>query len=182
MKITQLKLADVMLLEPTVFRDNRGYVIGSYHQDVFKEVTRQVPLFVQDVHSYSHHGVLRGLHYQLPPKAQDKWVQVIQGAIFDVVVDIRKSSATFGQWVGETLTGDNHKQLWIPQGFAHGFWVISDTAHVLYKCTRPHAPEHEHAIRWDDPSIAIEWPVDQSPCLSSRDAQAVAWAQALVFP
>ena len=138
-------------------------------QNNFKIATGISPTFVQDNHSKSTQGVLRGLHYQLPPKAQEKLVRVIQGEIYDVVVDIRKDSPTFGQWLGEVLTGHNKKQLWIPSGFAHGFLVLSETAEVLYKATHFYAPKSERCIVWNDPTIRIDWPIHGEPILSDKD-------------
>jgi len=169
MKFTRLAIPDVVLFEPRVFGDERGFFFESFNQKVFQEATGTVPNFVQDNHSKSTKGVLRGLHYQLPPKAQGKLVRVIQGEVFDVAVDIRKSSPTFGQWVAETLSAENKKQLWIPEGFAHGFLTLSDTAEFVYKTTNYYAPEFEQCIRWDDPKIAIRWPTGRNPQVSEKD-------------
>ena len=159
MKVTASKIPDVKLIEPEVFEDGRGYFFESFNQKKFNELTGLDITFVQDNHSKSVMGTLRGLHYQLPPKAQGKLVRVIQGEVFDVVVDIRKSSPTFGQWVGEILSADNKKQLWIPEGFAHGFMTLSDTAEFAYKTTNYYAPELEQCIAWDDPTLGIHWPL-----------------------
>jgi dTDP-4-dehydrorhamnose 3,5-epimerase len=159
MKITALKIPDVKLIEPEVFEDERGYFFESFNQKKFNELTGLNITFVQDNHSKSVMGTLRGLHYQSPPKAQGKLVRVIQGEVFDVVVDIRKSSPTFGQWVGEILSADNKKQLWMPEGFAHGFMTLSDTAEFAYKITNYYASELEQCIAWDDPTLGIHWPL-----------------------
>ena len=169
MKATALAIPDIILFEPKVFGDERGFFFESFNQNNFKIATGISPTFVQDNHSKSTQGVLRGLHYQLPPKAQEKLVRVIQGEIFDVVVDIRKDSPTFGQWLGEVLTGHNKKQLWIPSGFAHGFLVLSETAEVLYKATHFYAPKSERCIIWNDSDIGIDWPLKREPLLSEKD-------------
>jgi dTDP-4-dehydrorhamnose 3,5-epimerase len=168
-KATALAIPDIILFEPKVFGDERGFFFESFNQNNFKIATGISPTFVQDNHSKSTQGVLRGLHYQLPPKAQEKLVRVIQGEIFDVVVDIRKNSSTFGQWLGEKLSADNKKQLWIPPGFAHGFLTLSETAEILYKATDFYAPEYERCIAWNDPDIGIEWPLQSEPITSERD-------------
>ena len=160
MKVTALKIPDVKLIEPEVFEDERGYFFESFNQKKFNELTGLDITFVQDSHSKSVMGTLRGLHYQSPPKAQGKLVRVIQGEVFDVVVDIRKSSPTFGQWVGEILSAYNKKQLWMPEGFAHGFLTLSDTAEFAYKTTNYYAPELEQCIAWDDPTLGINWPLE----------------------
>ncbi|NWG29885.1 MAG: dTDP-4-dehydrorhamnose 3,5-epimerase [Rhodocyclaceae bacterium] len=172
MKATPTAIPDVLLLEPKVFGDARGFFFESYNRQAFKAATGLDPAFVQDNHSKSVKGVLRGLHYQLPPKAQGKLVRVVQGEVFDVAVDLRRSSSTFGRWVGEILSAENKKQLWIPPGFAHGFLTLSDTAEFLYKTTDYYSPEHERAIRWDDPALAIPWPLDGEPILAAKDAAA----------
>lgn len=181
MKVIETSIPDVKILEPKLFRDERGYFFESFNQKTFEEVIGLSPVFIQDNHSKSLKGVLRGLHYQLPPKAQGKLVRVVHGQVFDVAVDIRKSSPTFCQWVGDILSEENKKQLWIPEGFAHGFVTLSETAEFLYKTTEYHAPELERCIRWDDPEIAIGWPTDVKPILSSKDAQAVGLKMAEVF-
>lgn len=171
MKITPLEIPELILIEPKVFGDERGYFFESFNQKAFKEGTGLDVEFVQDNHSRSLRGILRGLHYQLPPQAQGKLVRVISGAVFDVAVDIRKQSPTFGKWVGVELSADNHKQLWIPPGFAHGFVVLSESADFLYKTTAYYAPELERCIQWDDPEIAIKWPVDRAEVRTSvKDA------------
>ena len=172
MKVTPLAIPDVLLIEPKVFGDERGFFFESFNQQRFNEVTGLDLQFVQDNHSKSAKGVLRGLHYQLPPKAQGKLVRVVAGEVFDVAVDIRKASPTFGQWVGATLSGDNKHQLWIPPGLAHGFLVLSESAEFLYKTTDYYAPELERGIVWNDPDLGIQWPIKSAPLLSGKDAQA----------
>lgn len=181
MKIVATKLPDVFVIEPKVFGDERGFFFESFNEQAFREGTGTKLPFVQDNHSKSVKSVLRGLHYQLPPKAQGKLVRVVQGEVFDVAVDIRKGSATFGQWVGETLSADNKKQLWIPPGFAHGFLTISDSAEFLYKTTDYWAPEYERCIAWNDPIVAINWPSGISPQLSAKDQIGASLNQAEVF-
>ena len=180
MKVTSLSIPDVLLIEPQVFGDDRGFFYESFNQNKFEEAIGKKINFVQDNHSKSVKGVLRGLHYQLTPKAQGKLVRVIQGEVFDVAVDLRQSSATFGQWIGEILSGDNKKQLWIPEGFAHGFLTLSDTAEFLYKTTDFYSPEHEQSILWDDETIGIDWPM-QEVSLSSKDSAAVSFKEANYF-
>jgi len=158
MKVTPLSIPDVLLIEPQVFGDDRGFFYESFNQNKFEEAMGKKINFVQDNHSKSVKGVLRGLHYQLPPKAQGKLVRAIQGEVFDVAVDLRKSSPTFGKWVGEMLSADNKKQLWIPEGFAHGFLTLSDSAEFLYKTTNYYSQEHERVIIWNDKKIKIKWP------------------------
>lgn len=181
MKVTKTAVPDVIVLEPKVLGDGRGFFFESYNQKAFEEATGLSPVFVQDNHSKSTKGVLRGLHYQLPPKAQGKLVRVVQGEVFDVSVDIRKSSPTFGHWVGEVLSAENKKQLWIPEGFAHGFLALSDTAEFLYKTTEYYAPDLERCIRWDDPDINIVWPVGSNVYMSDRDQKALRIKNADVF-
>lgn len=171
MKVTPLAIADVLLIEPKVFGDERGFFYESFNQQAFNEATGLDIRFVQDNHSKSAKNVLRGLHYQLPPKTQGKLVRVIAGEVFDVAVDIRKASPTFGKWVGEVLSAGNKRQMWIPPGFAHGFLVLSDSAEFLYKTTDYWAPEFERGIRWNDPALAIAWPLAGDPVLSVKDAQ-----------
>jgi dTDP-4-dehydrorhamnose 3,5-epimerase len=173
MKATPLTIPDVILIEPKVFGDERGYFYESFNQTAFNQVIGYDVQFVQDNHSKSQKGVLRGLHYQLAPKAQGKLVRVIQGEVFDVAVDIRKDSPTFGQWVGVILSAENKRQLWIPAGFAHGFITLSESAEFLYKTTDYYAPEYERCIAWNDPEIGINWPLDQTPVLSDKDQQGV---------
>lgn len=171
MKVTRLSIPDVILLEPRVFGDERGFFFESYNRVVFKEATALDPDFVQDNHSRSVKGVLRGLHYQLSPKAQGKLVRVTLGEVFDVAVDIRRGSPTFGKWVGEVLSAENKRQMWIPPGFAHGFLTLSESAEFLYKTTEFYSPEHERCIVWNDPDINVVWPLNQEPVLSGKDAQ-----------
>ncbi|KAB2906692.1 MAG: dTDP-4-dehydrorhamnose 3,5-epimerase [Burkholderiaceae bacterium] len=179
MRVTRLSIPDVMLIEPKVFGDSRGFFYESFNQQAFSEATGAQYPFVQDNHSRSTKGVLRGLHYQLPPKAQGKLVRVVRGAVFDVAVDIRKGSPTFGQWVGMELTEDNHRQLWVPPGLAHGFLVLSESADFLYKTTDYYSPEHERSIRWDDPQLAIDWPDVGAPMqLSAKDQAGRSFAEA----
>jgi dTDP-4-dehydrorhamnose 3,5-epimerase len=180
MKATPLNIPDVLLIEPQVFGDNRGFFFESFNQNKFEEAIGKKINFVQDNHSKSVKGVLRGLHYQLPPKAQGKLVRVIQGEVFDVAVDLRQSSPTFGKWVGEILSGDNKKQMWIPEGFAHGFLTLSDTAEFLYKTTDFYSKDHEEAIQWNDETIRIDWPT-KDVSLSSKDNAALSFKEAKYF-
>ncbi len=180
MKVTPTAIADVMVVEPKVFGDARGFFLESFNQQAFNQATGTNFEFVQDNHSRSSRGVLRGLHYQIQ-QPQGKLVRVVQGAVFDVAVDIRKSSPTFGQWVGVELNADNHHQLWVPPGFAHGFVVLSETAEFLYKTTDYYAPEYERCIVWDDAALAIDWRYQGAPNLSAKDAQGLSLAQADVF-
>ena len=181
MKATRLAIADVVLIEPKVFGDDRGFFLESFNQRAFDEATGTRHQFVQDNHSRSGRGVLRGLHYQIQ-NPQGKLVRVVNGAVFDVAVDMRKSSPTFGQWVGAELSADNHRQLWVPPGFAHGFLVLSSSADFLYKTTDYYAPEHERSVAWNDPAIGIEWPdAGAAPTLSGKDANATSLALAETF-
>ena len=180
MKVTPLSIPDVLLIEPQVFGDDRGFFYESFNQNKFEEAMGKKINFVQDNHSKSVKGVLRGLHYQLTPKAQGKLVRVIQGEVFDVAVDLRQSSPTFGKWVGEILSGDNKRQLWIPEGFAHGFLTLSDTAEFLYKTTDFYSKDHEEAIQWNDKTIGIDWPIKEVS-LSSKDSAAVSFKEAKYF-
>ena len=173
MKAFSSTIQGVILFEPKVFCDGRGYLFESFNQKYFEETIGLSPRFVQENHSQSTKGVLRGMHYQLPPKAQGKLVRVIQGEIFDAVVDIRKYSPTIGHWFGEILSADNKKQLWIPPGFAHGFLTLSETAEILYKATDFYAPEKERCLAWNDPDILIEWPLQGEPFLSEKDQNGV---------
>ena len=174
-------ITDVVVLQPKVFGDDRGYFFEAFNQSRFRQATGCAKDFIQDNQSRSARGVLRGLHYQIGENAQDKLVRVISGEIFDVAVDIRRSSPTYGQWVGEYLSAENQRQLWVPVGFAHGFIVTSESAEVLYKITAPYDPAAERSIRWDDPQLAIDWPRTAPPLLSSKDAEAPAFADAEVF-
>lgn len=181
MQATRLSIPDVILFTPKVFGDERGFFLESFNQQVFEQATGLKRNFVQDNHSKSQRGVLRGLHYQLPPKAQGKLVRVVAGEVFDVAVDIRKNSATFGQWVGEILSADNKRQMWIPEGFAHGFVTLSETAEFLYKTTDYYAPECERCIAWNDAAIGINWPLPQQPVLSAKDQQGTRLRDAELF-
>ncbi len=169
MKITPLKIPDVLLIEPRIFEDARGFFFESFREDVFKKETSLNVSFVQDNHSKSHQGVLRGLHYQIPPCAQGKLVRVIKGEVFDVAVDIRRSSPTFGQYVGEVLSEKNKKQLYIPIGFAHGFLTLSETAEFLYKTTDFYSSKHERSIIFNDVNLNINWNYSAIPILSKKD-------------
>ena len=180
MKVTPLSIPDVLLIEPQVFGDDRGFFYESFNQNKFEEAMGKKINFVQDNHSKSIKGVLRGLHYQLSPKAQGKLVRVIQGEVFDVAVDLRQSSATFGKWVGDIISADNKKQLWIPEGFAHGFLTLSDTAEFLYKTTDFYSKDHEEAIQWNDKTIGIDW-LMQEVSLSSKDKVAPSFKEAKYF-
>ncbi len=181
MKAKRLKIPDLILLEPKVFGDDRGFFLESYNRRVFHEATGIDVDFVQDNHSKSVKGVLRGLHYQVQ-QTQSKLVRVVSGEIFDVAVDLRRSSPTFGQWDGEILSADNKRSLWVPGGFAHGFLVLSDTAEVLYKATDYYAPSHERSLAWNDPTVGITWPMNGEPVLSAKDAKAARLNEAEVFP
>ena len=180
MKASSLAIPDVVLLEPKVFGDDRGFFFESFNQAKFEAAIGRPAAFVQDNHSRSAKNVLRGLHYQIQ-QPQGKLVRVVQGEVFDVAVDLRKSSPTFGQWVGAILSADNKKQLWVPEGFAHGFVVLSDTAEFLYKTTDYWAPEFERSIAWNDPAIGIQWPIQGEPNLSAKDQQALPLAEAENF-
>lgn len=180
MKATPLAIPDVILLEPKVFGDDRGCFFESFNQAKFEAAIGRQVTFVQDNHSRSFKNVLRGLHYQIQ-QPQGKLVRVVQGEVFDVAVDIRKSSPTFGQWVGEILSAANKRQMWVPEGFAHGFVVLSDTADCLYKTTGYYASEHECSIAWNDPTIGIQWPLDGKPVLSVKDQQSKSLAEADYF-
>ena len=177
MKATPTRIPDVLVIEPKVFGDDRGFFFESFNRRAFHEATGLNVDFVQDNHSKSARNVLRGLHYQLA-QAQGKLVRVTQGEVFDVAVDIRKGSSTYGQWVGEILSAENKKQLWIPAGLAHGFVVLSETAEFLYKTTDYYAPQHERCIAWNDPDLAIAWPIEGQPLLSAKDAAGAAFREA----
>ncbi|WP_431323494.1 dTDP-4-dehydrorhamnose 3,5-epimerase [Rhizobium sp. YTU87027] len=180
MKTQPLDIPDVVLVEPSVHGDDRGFFYESFNQAKFNDAIGRSVMFVQDNHSKSMEGVLRGLHYQIR-QPQGKLVRVVQGEVFDVAVDLRRSSPTFGQWVGEILSEKNKRQLWIPEGFAHGFLVLSNTAQFLYKTTDYYFPEHERSIIWSDVRLAINWPIDGEPVLSRKDAVASAFVDAEVF-
>lgn len=182
MKATPTAIPEVMLIEPKVFGDARGFFCESFNQAAFNAATGTAFEFVQDNHSRSSKGVLRGLHYQLPPHAQGKLVRVVRGAVWDVAVDIRQNSATFGQWVGQELTEDNHKQFWIPPGFAHGFVVLSESADFLYKTTNYYAPQSDRGLLWNDPDIGIAWPdLGMEFLLSDKDHRQPLLRNAEVF-
>jgi dTDP-4-dehydrorhamnose 3,5-epimerase len=181
MAYEKISLPEVVLFTPRVFGDERGFFFESFNEREFIDATGLDCRFVQDNHSKSVKGVLRGLHYQLPPHPQGKLVRVVQGAVFDVAVDIRKTSPNFGKWVGATLSADNKQQLWIPPGFAHGFVTLTDTAEFLYKTTDFYAPQCERSIAWNDPSIGIDWHYDAEPQLSAKDLLSAAFAAAEVF-
>lgn len=181
MQIHPTAIPGVLIIEPKSFGDERGFFYESFNARRFAEMTGVTATFVQDNHSKSAKNVLRGLHYQIE-QAQGKLVRVVAGEVFDVAVDVRKSSPTFGKWVGVTLSADNKRQLWIPKGFAHGFVVTSDSAEFLYKTTDYWAPEHERSILWNDPAIGIEWPSGLNPTLSAKDQVGKLLAEAEVFP
>lgn len=172
MKVTTTEIPDVLIVEPKCFSDDRGFFFESFNQREWEKTTGLKLNFVQDNHSQSGAGVLRGLHYQLSPFSQGKLVRCIVGEVFDVAVDIRKDSPTFSKWVGVRLSAKNKRQLWIPEGFAHGFLVLSDRAEFIYKTTAYYAPDHERCIRWDDPTFNIDWPLNGRPILSNSDAVA----------
>lgn len=180
MKAIATDIAEVLILEPKIYGDTRGFFYESYNARIFNELVGYTPHFVQDNHSRSAKDVLRGLHYQIQ-QPQGKLVRVTFGEVFDVAVDIRKHSPTFGKWVGAHLSAENKRQLWVPEGFAHGFLVLSDYAEFLYKTTDFYAPEHERVIRWDDPTININWPLDDQPVLSSKDVDGVSLEEAELF-
>ncbi len=180
MKITPLSIPDVIVCEPKVYGDDRGFFFESFNHAQFAEAIGASYNFVQDNHSRSARNVLRGLHYQIQ-QAQGKLVRVVAGEVFDVAVDIRKSSPTFGHWVGQILSAENKKQLWVPPGFAHGFVTLSDTAEFLYKTTDYYSPQFERSILWNDPNIGIQWPLTEAPMLSTKDQQAALLADTEVF-
>lgn len=180
MKTTPLTIPEVVLIEPKVFGDERGFFFESFNQARFEESIGRSVQFVQDNHSCSAKNVLRGLHYQIR-QPQGKLVRVVQGEVFDVAVDLRKSSSTFGQWTGTILSAENKHQLWIPEGFAHGFVVLSDTAEFLYKTTDYYAPAHERCLFWNDATVNIDWPEGIQPILSAKDALGATFEQAEVF-
>lgn len=181
MKAIPTTLEGVLVIEPQVFGDARGFFFESWNKRAFDAAVGRVVDFVQDNHSLSTRGVLRGMHYQLQ-RPQGKLVRVISGEVFDVAVDLRRSSRTFGRWEGIRLSAENRRMLWIPEGFAHGFVVTSDAAEVLYKATDYYAPEHERTLLWSDADVAIEWPLEAAPLLKTRDAAGAPLAQAETFP
>jgi dTDP-4-dehydrorhamnose 3,5-epimerase len=180
MNIIPTAIHDVIIIEPNVFGDNRGFFFESYNEKTFEALTGIKVTFVQDNHSRSAKHVLRGLHYQIK-QPQGKLVRVVAGEVFDVAVDIRRASATFGKWVGERLSADNKKQMWVPPGLAHGFLVLSDVADFLYKTTDYYAPEHERCIRWNDPDFNIQWPISGAPIVSEKDEKGELFKDAEVF-
>ena len=180
-QFTRLAIPDVVLIEPRVFGDERGFFFESWNRAAFRAATGLDPEFVQDSHSKSRRGVLRGLHYQLPPKTQGKLARVIAGEVFDVALDLRRCSPTFGRWVGNLLSAENKRQLWIPPGFAHGFLTLSERAEFVYKATETYAPELERCIRWDDPALGIAWPLDAPPLVSEKDLAGVAFEVAETY-
>jgi len=180
MKVTPTAIPDVLLIEPLVFGDDRGFFYESFNQRTWLEKTGLERTFVQSNHSKSAYGVLRGLHYQIQ-QPQGKLVRVVVGEVFDVAVDLRKKSSTFGSWVGMHLSADNRKSLWVPEGFAHGFVVLSEAAEFLYKTTDYYAPEHERCILWNDKDLAIDWHLDSTPVLSSKDAAGCMFKDAEVY-
>lgn len=180
MKVTATAIPEVLLIEPRVFGDDRGFFFESFNQRQWLLKTGLKRDFVQDNHSRSNKGVLRGLHYQIQ-QSQGKLVRVVSGEVFDVAVDLRRTSATFGKWVGAVLSAENKMQLWIPEGFAHGFVVLSEAAEFLYRTTTYYAPEHERCILWNDPELGIEWPITKPPILSAKDAVGLPFRSAEVF-
>lgn len=181
MQVTKTAIPEVLLLEPKVFGDERGFFLESFNQRTWKECTGLDTTFVQDNHSRSFKGVLRGIHYQIE-HSQGKLVRVVVGEVYDVAVDLRRSSPTFGKWVGAHLSAENKRQFWVPEGFGHGFVVLSDAAEFLYRTTEYYAPESERCIIWDDPELAIDWPQEVSPLLSAKDEQGVRFADAEYYP
>jgi len=180
MQIIRLAIPDVLRIEPRVFGDERGFFYESFHQARFEEAVGRKVNFVQDNHSKSAHNVLRGLHYQIR-QPQGKLVRVVAGSVFDVAVDLRRSSPTFGKWVGEVLSAENKAQMWVPEGFAHGFLVLSESAEFVYKATDYYAPEHERCIIWNDSSLEIAWPLSSSPVISEKDGRGVHLSVANIF-
>jgi len=180
MQVVKTAISEVLILEPQVFGDERGFFFESFNQHRFASLTGVNTEFVQDNHSKSAANVLRGLHYQIQ-QPQGKLVRVVAGEVFDVAVDLRRKSATFGKWVGVVLSAENKRQLWVPPGFAHGFLVLKEGTEFLYKTTDYYAPQHERCIRWDDPEIGIEWPLVEAPVLSAKDQQGLDFSRAEVF-
>jgi len=179
-KVEQSKLSGVLIIQPRIYRDSRGFFLESFNARSFREATGVDAPFVQDNHSRSRRNVLRGLHYQLP-RAQGKLVRVVSGEIYDVAVDLRRSSPSYGQWFGLRLSAQDHRQLWIPPGCAHGFLVLSDIVDMLYKTTDYYTPDCEHCVRWDDPALAIDWPLSGAPLLSAKDANSRCLADVPAF-
>ena len=181
MKAMQTAIAGVLVIEPAVFGDARGAFFESWNQKRFDELVGRVVRFVEDNHSVSTRGVLRGLHYQLPPAPQGKLVRVAAGEVYDVVVDLRRSSPTFGKWTGEVLSAQNRRMMWVPEGFAHGFLVLSDVAEFLYKTTDYYAPQQERTLLWNDPAVGVRWPLEGEPVLKPKDAAGTPLAAAETF-
>jgi dTDP-4-dehydrorhamnose 3,5-epimerase len=181
LKVRQTLIPDVLVIEPQVFRDERGFFYESYNEKAWLKATGMTASFVQDNHSGSLQNTLRGLHYQIK-QPQGKLVRVVVGAVFDVAIDLRSKSPTFGDWVSQALTAEDQCQLWIPEGFAHGFLVLSEYAEVVYKTTNYYAPEHERCILWNDPDLAIAWPLQAAPILSAKDGAGVSFRAAEIFP
>ena len=181
MKVVETSIPDVLIIEPKVFGDERGFFYESFNAAAFEAATGLKRQFVQDNHSKSQRGVLRGLHYQIQ-QPQGKLVRVVAGEVFDVAVDLRKSSPSFGRWFGTPLSAPNQRQLWIPEGFAHGFVVLSESAEFLYKTTDYYAPEHERSLLWNDPALGIQWPIDEAPQLSAKDQAGKLLRDAELFP
>jgi dTDP-4-dehydrorhamnose 3,5-epimerase len=181
MKAIQTAIPGVLVIEPAVYGDARGFFFESWNRRAFSTLVGEDVDFVQDNHSASGAGVLRGLHYQVQ-QSQAKLVRVVKGEVFDVVVDLRRSSPTFGKWVGERLSAENHRMMWVPTGFAHGFLVLSDSAEFVYKATDYYAPEHERTLLWNDPAVGVRWPLDAAPVLKAKDAAGAPLAQAETFP
>jgi dTDP-4-dehydrorhamnose 3,5-epimerase len=181
MKVVNTSIPDVKIIQAQVFGDERGFFMETFRASIMDELTGGKP-FVQDNHSKSAQGILRGLHYQMQ-QTQGKLVRVVQGAVFDVAVDMRKDSATFGQWVGEVLSAENKKQLWVPEGFAHGFYVMTESAEFVYKCTDYYAPEFDRSLKWNDPEVGIEWPLvdGKQPLLSEKDESGKSFMEADTF-
>jgi dTDP-4-dehydrorhamnose 3,5-epimerase len=180
-KIVRTSILDVLVIEPRVFGDARGFFFESWNQRAFDEAVGREVRFVQDNHSASARDVLRGLHYQVK-QPQGKLVRVVAGEVYDVAVDLRRSSATFGRWVGEKLSAENRRMMWVPEGFAHGFLVLSDSAEFLYKTTDYYAPEHERTLLWNDPALGVAWPLEAVPMLKPKDAAGTPLTQAETFP
>lgn len=181
MNVIRTKIPDVLIIEPKVFEDKRGYFQESWNKRTFENTAGIKADFVQDNHSRSVKNTLRGLHYQIK-QPQGKLVRVVTGKVFDVVVDLRKSSPTFGEWEGIELSAENHRQLWVPEGFAHGFLILSDTADFLYKTTTYYAPEYDRCLKWNDPDVGVNWPLDDEPLLSEKDMKGTAFTEIEVFP
>ena len=181
MDVEKTRFPEVLRLRPRLLTDERGHFSETWNAAGFEEIVGPGFTFVQDNHSRSRKGVLRGLHYQLPPRPQGKLVRVVRGQVFDVAVDIRRSSSTFGEWIAIVLSEDNNEQLWVPPGFAHGFLALTDTADVMYKVSEFYSPEHDRSLRWDDADVGIDWPLDGEPVLSEKDAGAPSLREADVF-